>query len=491
MILVILAYSIGLLFLFIYSLSQSNLIYKYIKQKNKIKKNPIKEISISTFPFVTIQLPIFNELYVIERLIDSVCKIEYPKDKLEIQVLDDSTDETQSIIQAKVTEWKNKGIDIVCVHRTNRKGYKAGALEEGLEIAKGELIAIFDADFIPQKDFLLKTVPQFANAKVGMVQTRWDHLNRNYSLLTRLQAFALDAHFSVEQVGRNSSKGFINFNGTAGIWRKLCITDAGNWSPDTLTEDLDLSYRAQLKNWEFVYMENVNSPAELPPVMSALKSQQYRWTKGGAETAKKHIWNVIKSNKSVAVKWHGIMHLMNSAVFVSIAICSILSVPLLSIKIVLPEFKYVFLLVSFFILSFVVLGAMYFVSCANQYKNKRSAIVPFLFTFPLFLSVSMGLSLHNAIAVMEGYLGRKTSFVRTPKFNLSNEIRTIRNNMYTNKKINWLTYIEGFLIFYFSYGIFKGITQHDYGLLPFHLMLTIGYSIIFYYSIKQNIIHTN
>ena len=491
MILILIVYSAGLLFLFIYSLTQSNLIYKYIRQKNRNKKKPIKEIAISIFPSVTIQLPVYNELYVIERLIDSVCQIDYPKDKLEIQILDDSTDETQSIILKKIVECKKRGHDIVYIHRANRSGYKAGALEAGLEIAKGELLAIFDADFVPPKDFLLKTVSQFTNSKVGMVQTRWDHLNRNYSLLTKLQAFALDAHFSVEQVGRNSGKGFINFNGTAGIWRKSCILDAGNWSPDTLTEDLDLSYRAQLKGWEFVYLENVNSPAELPPVMSALKSQQYRWTKGGAETAKKHFWNVIKSNKSIAVKWHGIMHLMNSAVFVSIAICSILSVPLLSIKVRLPEFKYIFLLASFFILSFAVLGAMYFISCANQHKNKRSAIIPFLLTFPLFLSVSMGLSLHNAIAVIEGYLGRKTSFVRTPKFNLNKEIRNIKSNVYINKKINWLTYIEGFLIFYFSFGIFKAFKHQDFGLLPFHIMLTLGYSIIFYYSIKQNKILIN
>ena len=491
MILILIVYSTALLFLFIYSLTQSNLIYKYIRQKNRNKKNPIKEIAISIFPSVTIQLPVYNELYVIERLIDSVCEIDYPKDKLEIQILDDSTDETQSIILKKIAECKKRGHDIVYIHRVNRSGYKAGALKAGLEVAKGELIAIFDADFVPPKDFLLKTVSQFTNSKVGMVQTRWDHLNRNYSLLTKLQAFALDAHFSVEQVGRNSGKGFINFNGTAGIWRKSCILDAGNWSPDTLTEDLDLSYRAQLKGWEFVYLENVNSPAELPPVMSALKSQQYRWTKGGAETAKKHFWNVIKSNKSIAVKWHGIMHLMNSAVFVSIAICSILSVPLLSIKVRLPEFKYIFLLASFFILSFAVLGAMYFISCANQHKNKRSAIIPFLLTFPLFLSVSMGLSLHNAIAVIEGYLGRKTSFVRTPKFNLNKEIRNIKSNVYINKKINWLTYIEGFLIFYFSFGIFKAFKHQDFGLLPFHIMLTLGYSIIFYYSIKQNKILIN
>lgn len=483
MIFVLAIYFIASLFLFLYSLTQSSLVWKYITKR---KKFPIdKEVEETFKPHVTIQLPVFNEIYVVERLIDTVCALDYPADKLEIQVLDDSTDDTKSVIARKVSEWQARGYDIQHIHRTNRKGFKAGALEEALEFAKGEFIAIFDADFLPKPDFLLKTIPHFNQPNVGLVQTRWGHINRNYSLLTKLQAFALDAHFTVEQVGRNASDGFINFNGTAGVWRKECIFNSGNWSPDTLTEDLDLSYRAQLKNWEFVYLEDVESPAELPPVMSALKSQQYRWTKGGAETARKHIPNVIKSDKSLGIKWHGVMHLMNSAVFVCILLCAILSVPLLSIKESLPQFQNVFIIASVFLVSFIVLASFYLTSVLKIKGKSVTTVFEFVLLFPFFLAMSMGLSLHNAIAVIEGYLGRKTPFVRTPKFNINVDDSTFKKNIYIPRNIGWLSFLEGLLAIYFAFGIFKGIQMGDFGLLPFHLMLFLGYSLIFIYSVFQ------
>jgi len=483
MITVIVVYTIALLFIFVYSLTQATLIRRYFKNK-KLKKNV--KLDKSYLPYVTVQLPIYNELYVVERLIDKVCQFNYPIDKFEVQVLDDSTDETINIIKKKVDEWKAKGIEIVLFHRSDRKGYKAGALEEGLKTAKGEFIAIFDADFLPRIDFLIQTVPYFIDEKIGMVQTKWGHLNRNYSLLTKLQAFGLDAHFSVEQVGRNYHNGFINFNGTAGIWRKSCIIDSGNWQPDTLTEDLDLSYRAQLRDWRFVYLEDIESPAELPPVMSALKTQQYRWTKGGAETAKKHLWSVFTSNKPLHVKWHGIMHLLNSAIFLSILICSIFSVPLLYIKVSFPEIKNLFLIASLFIVSFLILGSMYYVSSAKRFENKLLALGSLLITFPAFLSMSMGLSLHNGIAVIEGYLGRKTPFIRTPKFNLNKKDGKWEGNTYLKTKLNLVNFLELILAFYFAFGVFKGIQLKDYGLLPFHVMLTVGFLTVFYYSLKQS-----
>lgn len=483
MIIILVIYSIALLFIFIYSLTQATLICRYFKNKPSVSKR-VKDTTY--FPKVTVQLPIYNELYVVQRLIDNICEFEYPKDKLQIQVLDDSTDETVEIVNQKVEEWKSKGLNIAHVHRTNRKGFKAGALEEGLEKATGEFIAIFDSDFLPTKDFINQTVPYFINQQVGMVQTRWEHLNRNYSLLTKLQAFGLDAHFTVEQVGRNYKDGFINFNGTAGIWRKTCIIDAGNWQPDTLTEDLDLSYRAQLKNWQFVYLEDVVSPAELPPVMSALKTQQYRWAKGGAETAKKHLLNVFKSNKPIAVKWHGIMHLLNSAIFLSILLCSILSVPLLFIKMSLHELNNLFLVASFFVFSFIILFSMYYVSSARRFKSKPHAILNAIVTFPAFLSVSMGLSLHNGIAVIEGYFGKKTPFIRTPKFNLNKNSDTWEGNKYLRTQLNWLNVLELLLAVYFAFGVFKGIQIMDFGLLPFHIMLSLGFLTVFYYSLKQS-----
>lgn len=482
MVFILAIFFIASLFLFIYSLTQVSLVWKYLTKRKVFTLTKEEE---NYRPQVTVQLPIYNELYVVSRLIDKVCQLDYPNEKLEIQVLDDSTDETKDLIASKVKEWKLKGVDIVHVHRTNRQGFKAGALEEALDFAKGEFIAIFDADFLPEKDFLLKTVPHFSNNKVGLVQTRWGHINRKYSLLTRLQAFALDAHFTVEQVGRNSTNGFINFNGTAGVWRKECIYDSGNWSPDTLTEDLDLSYRAQLKNWEFVYLEELESPAELPPVMSALKTQQYRWTKGGAETARKHIPNVIRSKKSLSTKWHGVMHLMNSAVFVCIFTTALLSVPLLFIKESLPQFKNVFILASVFLISFLVLASFYLTSVLKMKENKLAGILEFLLLFPFFLAMSMGLSLHNAIAVIEGYLGKKTSFVRTPKFNISATDSNFKKNIYIPKNIGWLSFFEGLLAIYFAFGVYKGYQSGDYGLLPFHIILFFGYSLIFVYSVFQ------
>ena len=484
MVIILIIYGAAAAFLFAYSLVQSSLLYKYIYKRKELKNHT--KLSSDFVPLVTIQLPLYNELYVVERLIDKVCEMDYPKDKLEIQVLDDSTDESIQLSKDKVEEWKSKGVDIVYIHRTNRKGYKAGALEDALIEAKGEFIAIFDADFLPEKSFLQRTVPHFQDDKIGMIQTRWGHLNRNYNFLTKLQAFALDAHFTIEQVGRNAKDGFINFNGTAGVWRKECIIDAGNWSPDTLTEDLDLSYRAQLKDWQFIYLENVESPAELPPVMSALKTQQYRWTKGGAETARKHVRNVMKSNKSFGNKWHGIMHLLNSGVFVSIMVCAFLSIPLLIIKSQVPGFNYIFIAASVLMLSFAVLGAFYLTAFFKIRGRNLKNFFIFLGMFPLFIVVSMGLSLHNAIAVIEGYMGKKSSFVRTPKFNISEKTDSWKKNIYIPTKISWLSMLEGAFALYFFFGIFLAFYFNEFGLLSFHIMMSLGFSIVFLYSVFQS-----
>ena len=281
---------------------------------------------------VTIQLPLYNEKYVAERLIETVCKIDYPRELLEIQVLDDSTDDTKNLVNKIVKEKKSEGFDIKQIHRKNRKGYKAGALKEGLKKAKGDLIAIFDADFVPNKDFLKNTLKYFTDPKIGMVQTRWEHLNENYSILTRIQALALNGHFVIEQPVRNRAGFFINFNGTGGIWRKECIEDAGNWHDDTITEDLDLSYRAQLKGWKFIYLRDITTPAELPAEMNALKAQQFRWTKGAIETAKKLLPAIWRSKIPMRVKLQSTFHLTNNFVFPFILVVGILNVPLIFIK---------------------------------------------------------------------------------------------------------------------------------------------------------------
>src|ERR1043165_1958100 len=319
-IVVIIVYACALLFIFMYSVAQLNLVIAYLRNKVVSRnKNSVPALLDGSEPGVTVQLPVYNELYVAERLIDCITQLDYPGEKLEIQVLDDSTDETRELIEKKVFEFQKQGFNIHHIHRSNREGFKAGALAHGLQYAHGEFIAIFDSDFLPGKDFLKKTLPSFTDEKVGVVQTHWDHVNKNYSLMTQLQAFGLDAHFSIEQKGRNAGGHFINFNGTAGVWRRRCIEDSGGWQSDTLTEDLDLSYRAQLKGWKFIFLEEVLAPAELPVTMSALKNQQYRWNKGAAECVKKNLPGVLKQkNLSLSIKLHAAFHLLNSSVFVAI-----------------------------------------------------------------------------------------------------------------------------------------------------------------------------
>ena len=437
------------------------------------------------YPFVTIQLPIYNELYVVERIIDAVAVFSYPRDRFEIQILDDSTDETVSLAELKVATLKAKGLNIQHIRRGTRDGFKAGALAYGLQDAKGEFIAIFDADFIPSADFLLKTIPYFQDDKVGLVQTKWEHVNEDYSLLTRLQAFGLDAHFTIEQRGRNAGGHFMNFNGTAGIWRKSCIIDAGNWNSDTLTEDLDLSYRAQLKGWKFLYREDVESPAELPVTMNALKTQQFRWTKGAAECVKKILPSVLNSKyTSSTTKIHAIFHLMNCTVFICIFLAAILSIPLLFIKSSHPQYAQVFLFALFSPFSLFLLSYFYWISATQR---PGISFPSFLGKFILFLSVSMGFSLHNSIALCEGYAGKKIPFIRTPKFNITSSKDKWQANKYLVKDIGINTISEALLATYFFLGVILSIYFQNYGLLPFYIMLTLGFGYVFYYSIAHAI----
>jgi cellulose synthase/poly-beta-1,6-N-acetylglucosamine synthase-like glycosyltransferase len=301
-----------MLFIFSYSLVQLSLLINYRKRKNTQTSEWRGE-----WPSVLIQLPVFNERYVVERLIDATCQIDYPKDKLEIQLLDDSTDESFEIATRVVKARAREGFRISQIKRPERKGFKAGALDYGLKLSDADFVAIFDADFVPDPQFLKRAIPEFINENVGMVQSRWGHLNGDYSLLTKVQSFALDAHFTVEQAGRNRGNHFINFNGTAGVWRRNTIEDAGGWSADTLTEDLDLSYRAQLRGWQFRFVEDLVSPAELPAEINALKNQQYRWNKGAAECARKHLGNVLgASHIPLKTKVHAFFHLLNSSIFI-------------------------------------------------------------------------------------------------------------------------------------------------------------------------------
>ncbi len=468
----VILYAFSLAFIFVFSLVQLHLTFSYRKKTGP--DDSLREVS--EWPMVTIQLPVYNEKYVIERLLRAATSLDYPKDLLQVQVLDDSNDETSDVID----RLKREGLEFDHVRRPDRKGFKAGALQYGLSKAKGEFIAVFDADFVPSPDFLYRTIPNFMQ-RTGLVQTRWGHLNKNYSLLTKLQAFGLDAHFTVEQTGRSKAGSYISFNGTGGIWRKACIIDAGGWSSDTLTEDLDLSYRAQLKNWEFEYLEDYEAPAELPVIMPAIKSQQYRWNKGAAETARKLLPSVLRSPGSFTRKLHATFHLLNSSVFIFLFLAAILSIPMLYVKHSFPVFEWVFIIGSVFLAGF--FSITYFYWVANKKSSGKISFLEFGKSYFLFLIVSMGLSLHNGWAVLQGLIGFKTSFIRTPKFNIVGKKGEWKRNQYLNLRLSTMTILEGLLAVYFLFGIWYGISIRDYGLLLFHSMLALGFSMVFIYSL--------
>lgn len=475
---VLITYFISLSILFVFGCHGFVMIYYHRKYGNL---NPVPKEIYNEDAVVTIQLPLYNELYVVERLIESVCEIDYPKDKLEIQVLDDSTDETTKIAAAIIEKKKQLGFDIQHIRRGTREGFKAGALKEGLKIARGEFIAIFDADFIPHKDFFRETLAFFSDDKIGMVQTRWEHLNGDFSILTKVQALALDGHFVIEQSVRNKAGFFINFNGTGGVWRKSCIVDAGNWHADTLTEDLDLSYRAQLNGWQFIFLKDVTSPAELPSEMSALKSQQFRWTKGAVETAKKILPLVWKSKVPMRVKLQSTFHLTNNLVFPFILLAAILNVPLIFIKNSGPHDAY-FAVMSLFILAFVSSFLFYFYSQKDIRSDWRKKIV----FFPFFMAGSMGFAVNNSRAVFEGLMNRKSEFVRTPKFNVENIKDTLKRKKYLNKKLDISTIVELMMAVYCLVGIISSIYFLEIAALPFQLLFFAGFAFVSYTSIKNS-----
>lgn len=435
---------------------------------------------LKDYPVVTMQLPLYNEYYVIERLIDSVCEMDYPKDKFQIQVLDDSTDETTALLAGIVKSYQEKGFDISHVRRNSREGFKAGALKEGLKSARGEFVAIFDADFIPHADFLKKTLPYFQDPKIGLVQTRWEHLNSDYSFLTRVQAMALDGHFVIEQNVRNKAGFFINFNGTGGIWRKECIFDAGNWEADTLTEDLDLSYRAQLRGWKFKFLNDVTSPAELPSEINALKSQQFRWTKGAIETARKILPKVWKSDLPLEKKIHATFHLSNNIVFPFILLAGILNVPLIFIK-HQGGYETYFSIMAVFVFAFIGSFLFYLYSQKDVYKDWQRRML----LFPLFMAGSMGFAVNNTKAVIEGLLKKKSEFVRTPKYKVIDKKDNWLDKKYVLKKFNYTVLIELALALYCFFGVASSIYYLELAAVPFQLLFSMGFGLVAWLSIRH------
>jgi hypothetical protein len=484
---IIITYTLALLIIFMYSLAQLNLLFNYLKSRKQADHSPTFDFSKKEeIPYVTVQLPVFNELYVMDRLLDNIAELDYPKDKLEIQVLDDSTDESVTTTAKHIKKLQQTGLDIKHICREDRTGFKAGALKEGLKIAKGEFIAIFDADFLPGKNWLLQTIPYFKVQNIGVVQTRWGHINRDYSMLTKIQAFALDFHFTMEQVGRNYKNHFINFNGTAGVWRKTCIEDAGNWQGDTLTEDLDLSYRAQLKKWQFKYLEEVETPAELPVVISAARSQQFRWNKGAAENFQK-LYGKMRRDKTVPFKTkiHSFFHLLNSSMFLLVLLVAVLSVPIMYIKNSNPLFSWYFNVIAFFALSTVIFFFCYWFTFKKIHGKGFWNFMEYIKMFFTFFSIAMGFSVHNSMAVLEGHFGKKSEFIRTPKFNISTLQDSWKGNKYINKNISGNTIIEALLMGYFGFALYSAFKLQDFGLFLFHMMLFLGFGFVFFKSVTS------
>jgi cellulose synthase/poly-beta-1,6-N-acetylglucosamine synthase-like glycosyltransferase len=461
----------------VYGSHRYRMAFLYYRHKFKL---PTPNGTLAQTPRVTIQLPIFNELYVVERLIDSVCKIEYPQGLLEVQVLDDSTDETCGIARACVERWKNKGVDIVYLHRTNRYGFKAGALEAGLKVAKGEFVAVFDADFVPSPDFLKRTVPFFADAKVGMVQVRWGHLNREYSILTQAQSIFLDGHFMIEHTARNRSGCFFNFNGTAGIWRCSTITDAGGWQHDTLTEDLDLSYRAQLKGWQFVFLPDVISPAEVPVDMNAFKSQQHRWAKGSIQTARKLLPAILRSNLPFMVKQEAFFHLSNNMAYLLMVLLSVLMPLSMVVRFEHGLYGTLFLDLPFCIAA--TLSVTFFYIATQRELGRgwwdRVKYLPFL------MSLGLGMAINNAKAVVEALFKQESGFTRTPKTGAEG-----RNVLKVKKayrgKASWMPYVELAFGAYFTWAVWFAWDNSVYTSLPFLILFQLGFLYVGVSSLLQ------
>jgi cellulose synthase/poly-beta-1,6-N-acetylglucosamine synthase-like glycosyltransferase len=461
------AYFFVLVILAVYGRHRYYLVYLYMKNKDR---HPAPDASFEKLPVVTVQLPIYNEMYVADRLIDAVCQLDYPRDLLEIQVLDDSTDETTSIAERAVRRHSLAGVNITFLHRTDRRGFKAGALEAGLKSARGDYIAIFDADFLPPADFLRRTIHFFTEPQVAMVQARWGHINEDYSLLTKIQAILLDGHFVLEHGGRNRAGLFFNFNGTAGIWRRTAIADAGGWQHDTLTEDLDLSYRAQLRGWKFVFLHDLVSPAEVPVEMNAFKSQQHRWAKGSIQTCRKVLPAVLRSNLPLGVKAEAFFHLTANFNYLLMGVLSVLMAPSMVIRYNMGWYEMLLIDVPLFFAATASVANFYMVCQRELHKDwtTRLRYLPFL------MSIGIGLTVNNTRAVLEALFRKETEFARTPKYRIEAQADEWIGKKY-HQSVVAQPMIELALGLYFTATVFYALANGIYGTVPFLVLFQIGY----------------
>ena len=465
---ILIPYFTVLIILSIYGVHRYHLTWTYLRHKSNAPK-PGK--GFETLPRVTIQLPIYNERYVVERLLEAVTRIDYPRDLLEIQVLDDSTDETTIVASRLASEYVRSGYPVVYVHRNHRTGFKAGALEAGLGQARGEFIAIFDADFVPSPDVIRRMLPYFTDPRVGVVQGRWTWINREYSALTEVEAIVLDGHFVIEHGGRHFSGRFFNFNGTAGMWRRTAIDDAGGWQHDTLTEDTDLSYRAQLKGWKFIYDPTIECPSELPVEVNAFKSQQARWAKGLMQTGRKILPRVWRSNQPLATKLEATFHLTANIAYPLMVFFSLILLPAMIVRFYQGWFQMLYLDLPLFLASTCSVSSFYMVAQRELYPHSWKRRIKYI---PLLMATGIGLSITNAKVVLEALFGVKSEFVRTPKYRVENREAAWEQKRYSRKS-GWIPVVELTLAGYFLFTTAYSISVQDYLTSPFLLLFFAGY----------------
>jgi cellulose synthase/poly-beta-1,6-N-acetylglucosamine synthase-like glycosyltransferase len=465
----LLPYFAVMILLAIYGLHRYTLVYLYYKHRKQYRPDP--PTHFDELPSVTVQLPIFNEQFVVDRLLEAVCAMEYPREKLEIQVLDDSTDETQQVAAGLVERYAALGHPIQYIHRTNRHGYKAGALDAGLKIAKGQFIAIFDADFVPPPDWLMNVIHHFSEPEIGMVQTRWSHLNREYSMLTQIEAILLDGHFVLEHGARARSGDFFNFNGTAGMWRREAITDAGGWQHDTLTEDTDLSYRSQLAGWKFKYLPEIECPAELPIEMTAFKTQQARWAKGLIQTSIKVLPMMFRSKAPRKVKIEAIYHLTANLSYPLMVIMTALLIPAMICRFYQGWFQ--MLLIDFPLFAASTFSISVFYLASQRVLFPKSWMRSFWY-LPFLMALGIGLTVTNTRAVMEALLGIKSAFARTPKYRVARKGEKSQAAKY-RKRLVLAPWIELLIGAYFLLAIFYTFSNHNYFTAPFLILFVVGY----------------
>jgi cellulose synthase/poly-beta-1,6-N-acetylglucosamine synthase-like glycosyltransferase len=481
---VLFGYFFVLIILGLYGWHRFFLVREYTKHKDRAA-GPVPHVADDQWPMVTVQLPFYNEMYVVERLIDAIADFDYPKDKLEIQILDDSTDETEQIAELAARRLESKGYIVSYLHRTDRTGYKAGALEKGLEVAKGQFISIFDADFVPNPDFLKKTVPYFLeNEKLALVQARWGHINADYSLLTRVQAIMLDGHFILEHGGRNRAGCFFNFNGTAGVWRREAIPDAGGWQHDTLTEDLDLSYRAQLRGWKFLFVPQVVAPAEVPVEMNSFKSQQHRWAKGSIQTCKKVLPTLLQADLPFKVKAEAFFHLTANFNYVLMLALSLLMVPAMVVRYEMGWTEMLLIDIPAFFLATFSVANFYAFSQHEAYPQDWKRRLKYL---PVVMSVGIGLTINNLRAVCEAALGQESEFRRTPKYGIQKSADDWQHKKYHQSQLVQ-PLIETSLGLYFTFAVVYALSNGIFGSLPFLMLFQFGYLYMGLSSIYQQFV---